>query len=755
MAAEQWGEFPAGLNPQRQTALEEGVKPGVKMDQRQELSGPKPEVGTGGTSRATQMGTLRHPLSWPEAQRVKQEPGEELSSQQWETHWQEYLKTVQTPRSGEGNPELPWGEATTSVPSFEWAGDTSQCAREERIFRSSPGTAKQVSFRPESAGGSDYGQLEEIKREDASSWEAQRLPFRQLRYQDAQGPREVYCRLWELCHQWLMPTWRTKEQILDLVILEQFLAVLPSEMRSWVKERGSESCFQAVSLAEDFLLRQQVAGESERQGLGTIEKVIVHVSGREHPLLDPGQSAERRKAGQEHYGNKELLGDKEDEKHSVETKAKQTLRKKSIASEEADLHEIPTQEEYWRGNEGDEFPLGADILTTKANVSTNAKMQKGEKPCKCLDCGKSFSNRKSYAVHQRIHTGEKPYKCSDCGKSFRQRIQLTIHLRVHTGEKPFTCSECGKSFRCSSNLISHQRIHTGEKPFQCQACGKSFSWSKSLTLHQKIHKGVTPFKCSECGKIFSRSKSLHLHQRSHRRGRSYICSECGKTFNRNKSLTLHQRSHTGEKPYMCILCGKRFSSSSNLSSHQRTHTEEKPYKCSVCDKSYRHSITLTIHHRSHTGEKPYVCALCGKSFRHKHHLTLHQKIHTGEKPFTCSVCGKSFSYNINLTRHQRIHTGEKPYKCLECGKDFSRSNNLRSHQRTHTGEKPYTCTECGKSFSRNTTLAAHQRIHTGEKPYKCLECGKSFSRNTGLTSHQETHKGTNHLKAQSLGKELE
>lgn len=95
--------------------------------------------------------------------------------------------------------------------------------------------------------------------------EASRQRFRQFRYRDAAGPHEAFSQLWALCCHWLRPEIRLKEQILELLVLEQFLTILPREVQVWVQARHPESGEEAVALVEDWHREARAAGQRVRQ----------------------------------------------------------------------------------------------------------------------------------------------------------------------------------------------------------------------------------------------------------------------------------------------------------------------------------------------------------------------------------------------------------------------------------------------------------------------------------------------------------
>ncbi|XP_061477025.1 zinc finger protein 397-like isoform X2 [Rhineura floridana] len=326
------------------------------------------------------------------------------------------------------------------------------------------------------------GKMEMVLHEDNSSSEEPCRRFRQFCYWEADGPREVCSRLHDLCCRWLDPENHTKARILDLVILEQFLAILPPEMESWVRECGPETSSQAVALAEGFLL-------------GKVEgwpAVAGSFPETENPTLDPSQRPLFRWIVLEGDGGAVSLDDgreneEEGEQQRRETEMKQTWGNRSIAPEGTCFREIPMLQECHPGNKRNQISLYGRIVTGKS--SKRQRIHTGEKPYQCSECGKSFRWSSELCSHERIHTGEKPYTCSECGKSFSENKNLRVHYKIHTGDRPHKCSECGKSFSRSTNLRRHKRIHTGERPYQCSECGKNFKYNSELCSHQRIHSG--------------------------------------------------------------------------------------------------------------------------------------------------------------------------------------------------------------------------------------------------------------------------
>lgn len=93
------------------------------------------------------------------------------------------------------------------------------------------------------------------------SAETYRVRFRSSVPAEEETPKELQVRLKDLYAKWMTPNEKSKEQIGDAIIMEQFLKVLNPELRTWVKERDPKTSKDAAELAEAFLAARRSSRE--------------------------------------------------------------------------------------------------------------------------------------------------------------------------------------------------------------------------------------------------------------------------------------------------------------------------------------------------------------------------------------------------------------------------------------------------------------------------------------------------------------
>ncbi|XP_039201291.1 zinc finger protein with KRAB and SCAN domains 7-like isoform X3 [Crotalus tigris] len=651
--------------------------------------------------------------------------------QQWEAQWQEFLNTLQPPaHAGWGNLQLtdtvPWDDTCAFLAAFEQVAEACQWPREEWVRQLLPalrGGMEQSFCRLDPRDRGDYMKVKAaILRADALRMEMKRQHFRQCCYQELEGPRRVYGQLQDLCRQWLKPEKHTKEQILEMIIQEQLLGMLPAEVQNWVRECGPKDCIEMVALAEDFLtghrhpprscdwqvpLPEVPASSSELEGrqrqhhpgaseaTSTRNSVLAHSSaGLE--MAGTGTTQPVRVKEELGLDEKPIHWEVMQERGSSSSALEGLLVPTPELISQADQPQATFQE---RPEHRDPIPdtlfgrriIGEIRIETFQQAISEAEDDFGtlhgeessgtvplNPESSPLDPEKQLGARKPEEVRKRKCARRRRRACKKKGK----RYPL---------ERKYTCLECGHKAYYYSELLRHMKSHAAKELHECLECGKTYRDRPCFENHLRSHLPLDdPNRRMERAR--TRNSSCQMKE-------EYTCFKCGIVKSSPSGLAEHMKVHTEERPYECPECGKLFKWPSNLSRHRGLHTSRR-----FSSRQFMRRGT----NESNKGHSNSTQELLGAR------STVLLSAVSDSDPVSRPHPNGLKTLKVMLKKLPSPQKGQ--YKGPDGDRRVPEFSKTIKDRTAHPGERSYDCSDCGKAFRKPYHLYRHQNGIACRKP---------------------------------------
>ncbi|KAM9005540.1 zinc finger protein 496 isoform X2 [Sarcophilus harrisii] len=556
--------------------------------------------------------------------------------------------------------------------------------------------------------------------------ESFRRLFRRFRYQEAAGPREALRRLRELCWGWLRPEQHTKEQILELLVLEQFLTILPGKIQNWVRAQEPESSEQAVVVVEDL----ETEPGRPWQWLQLSEDPVVIDDGDGSPVLvrgpeqerflsdttspmaasEPSNSLAKRRVGHP-LSQEEGLGNPNprSEQLSRSTDEGPPFTKESVPP----VSQVPVFPE----EENSEEQEKVTSLHLSQNHVTQLKdviLCFSEEEWSLLDPAQTgfygeFIIEEDYGVSLAMSPQPVPERINELTKV----MQLP--------DSPVEEDEpCVLEFQCPQDKETPKTTCTGDSNMNKKEIPQQKNLGEEVSIEIVLSSSgdEDPKQSQACRDLPSSKRRKRNPSLPHKNNmtdfRDDVCT---------------QVETTSRKPYTCPECGKNFRWRANFIRHLKSRKEEKKvHECPVCRETFTESEELREHRETHETKKPYVCGECGKSFRLSSHLISHSRMHTQEKGPDLSKkehqgSSSSSSPSEEITTPSTLFGEEKKeqtHKCCFCEKIFEQHDHLVQHSSIHSKDKSFKCRYCVKSFFNKHDLIRHQRVHMKRRSKQAL-----------------------------------
>ncbi|XP_049755789.1 paternally-expressed gene 3 protein isoform X4 [Elephas maximus indicus] len=624
--------------------------------------------------------------------------------------------------------------------------------------------------------------------------------FRNLLYVELVGPRKTLIQLRNLCLNWLQPEIRTKEEIIELLVLEQYLTIVPERIKPWVQAKKPENCEKLVTLLENYKEMYEpkdddVQSDDDRSRVGAESPSPRSVHSfcsdwdwrgrsRETQFRDhwPYTRTSRKRLLQHDLSlplmektNFEMEGEDDIDRDSM-MDFESTSQDAESYQDVVDLTEDrkpqdPVQDnmENYRKLLSLGVQLAEDDRHSHLTHGHSSRSKRSAYPStsrglKTMPEAKKSTHRRGICEDRSSHGVIMEKFIKDVSRNSKvgraresndwpQRFPRMLdddwkdvsfskrESKSHSAAELSKPKVIAESTISSADAIQCQTAHAGESAYEGKVCGRSVIQSIVTAEPPRHHTGNELAECSN-GESSIYISDFNRQQKIDARENPFEVAKYNKyTVIHSVSSAEPQNSPTVEGPSELKKDGESSAPNSHVREYQKARAKKKYIECCRDYKtSVIHSLPFGEPQNSHTNERFYKCQECGESFVHSSDLSKHQKIHDREKPSGSKMYERSVIRSLALTDPQTSYAEDcMRMQCKECGKYFATSEALGRHQKVYGRERFHGRTPFGSSVIRGVGFDESQKDESDDTIYECKDCGLGFAHFNEFEDHQKVH----------------